>query len=353
GGSLALLKFAVGVLTGSLAMISEGIHSSLDFLATLVTWISVKAADVPADKTHHYGHGKIENLSAFGQAIMLLLTACWIAYESVSRLISPPELEVGGNWWVAIAVISLSIVVDFSRSRALSKAAKKYGSQALEADALHFSTEMLSSSIVLIVLLIIKFFGPEYAWTDPVGAILVAAVMLFTASRLGRRAFDVLIDRAPEGMENKVQQLIRTIPGVRDVARIRARQAGNSTFVDATIFVAPELDLAASHEISDSVELRVTEQFPNLDIVVHVEPTPFADNHADTIRQLAKSMNLNVHAIRIRNIRNRLYINCHVLLPSNTTLAQAHQLVSELEDRIRNQIPAIAEIDTHMEPAVE
>src|ERR1051325_4032124 len=150
GGTLALMKLVIGFLTGSLALISEGFHSSLDFGVTLVTWFSVHKADVPADEKHHYGHGKVENLSAFGQSILLFVTGIWIVREAYVHLVESAkpggaEQGAGTGWWAAIAVVALSLVVDLSRTMALSRAAKKFNSQALEADALHFGTELLSS----------------------------------------------------------------------------------------------------------------------------------------------------------------------------------------------------------------
>jgi cation diffusion facilitator family transporter len=352
GGTLALLKLAIGILSGSLALISEGIHSSLDFAVTLATWFSVKTADVPADHEHHYGHGKIENLSAFAQAMLLLVTAFWIVIEAYHHLTGElPKLDLGGGWWAAVAVVSVSLCVDFSRSRALGKAAKKFNSQALEADSLHFGTELLSSAAVLVGLLVVKFGGDRFAKADPLAAMFVAAIMIFTGLRLGRKAADVLIDRAPEGVEDEVQQLIKGVPGVRDVSRVRARQSGASTFVDATITVDPAIGLAAGHEISDGVELRVTEKFPNLDILVHVEPDAPPREHVKEVRSLAEGMQIGVHALRIRDIDGALHISFHAEFPPEMTLAAAHQRVTELEERIREKLPRVAEIHSHMEPA--
>jgi cation diffusion facilitator family transporter len=350
GGTLALLKLAIGFFTGSLALISEGFHSSLDFFVTLVTWFSVKTADVPADEQHHYGHGKMENLSAFAEAILLVLTGFWILWESYEHLAQGVKMKETPGLWAAIGVLAVSILVDLSRSRALYKAAKKFHSQALEADALHFGTELLSSTVVLLGLLTMKLGGEPFSWTDPAAAICVAAVMIFTAMRLGRRAADVLVDRAPEGLEAQMQELIRDVPGVRDVGRIRARQSGGSTFVDATITVDPAIDMAQGHQISDNVELRVTEKFPKLDIVVHVEPGTPAEDHTGAVRELAEGMKMQLHAVRIRDIDGRLYVNFHAEFPPEMTLAAAHTLVSELERRIRRRLPGVAEIDSHMEP---
>src|ERR1051325_4828288 len=148
GGALALLKLLIGIMSGSLALVSEGIHSSLDFLVTLATWVSVKNADEPADSEHHYGHGKIENLTAFAQALLLLVTAMWIIMQAINHLRGTPPPPPDYRWGLAVAVICISLVIDFTRSRALSRAAKKFNSQALEGDALHFGTELLSSAAV-------------------------------------------------------------------------------------------------------------------------------------------------------------------------------------------------------------
>jgi cation diffusion facilitator family transporter len=354
GGTLAVLKLSIGFLSGSLALISEGFHSTLDFGVTLVTWFSVKTADVPADREHHYGHGKIENLTAFAQAILLIVTGFFILKEAYSRLVNPADASPSlfdKGWYAAIAVVVISLIVDLSRSRALAKAARKFQSQALEADAIHFGTELLSSAAVLAGLLTVRIGGPRLAFADPLAAMFVAGIMIFTALRLGRRAADVLIDRAPEGLETQMRLLIRTVPGVQDVSRVRARQSGANTFVDATITVDPAIGLSAGHQISDNVEHRVTEKFPNVDILVHVEPGQDAQDHATLIRQLADAAKIHLHAIRIRDIHGGLYINFHAEFPPQTTLAEAHRQISLLEDAIQQRIPNIAEIESHLEPA--
>lgn len=350
---MTCFKLAVGLMTGSLALISEGIHSLLDFLVTLVTWFSVTIADIPPDEQHHYGHGKVENLSAFAEAILLLGTAVFIFIFAIESLISHKAPPPGPTWWIAIGVIVVSIFVDFSRSLALRRAAKKFNSQALEADALHFSTELLSSVAVLSGLLIYKLAGKDFAWADPVAAIVVACIMLYTSGKLGKRAADVLVDRAPERLERRLAATIRRVPGVCDVRRVRARQSGANTFVDATITVDRTLALSIGHQIADTVEHAVTESFHNLDIVVHVEPADAAGDEAAAIRDLASGMALRVHAIRVRSLNGQLFINFHTEVAPTMTIADAHQLVTELEDRIRRRLPQVAEIDSHLEPAVE
>jgi cation diffusion facilitator family transporter len=350
GGLLALLKIGVGIFSGSLALVSEGIHSSLDFLVTLATWVSVKNADVPADREHHYGHGKIENLTAFAQALLLLITGLWIIMQAINHLRGHQHPPIDYRWGLAVAVICLSIVVDLSRSRALSKAAKKFNSQALEADALHFGTELLSSLAVLLSLLLTRIGGEKFWMADPIAAIVVAIIMLITSARLGRRSADILIDRAPPGLEEEIHDMIEKVGGVREVSRIRARQSGAHTFVDATISVDPGIALAAGHEIADNAELRVTEKYPAIDILIHVEPAPPQESPDFIIRQAAEEMKIELHAIRIREIEGQMYINFHAELPPDMTLAAAHARVDELEEAIRSKLPGVADITSHIEP---
>jgi cation diffusion facilitator family transporter len=347
---LTALKLSVGIMTGSLALTSEGIHSLLDFLATLVTWISVRTSDRPADEQHHYGHGKLENLSAFGESIMLVMTGFWIVNDATARLIAGSARNGVMFHW-AILVIVISIAVDVSRSIALSRAAKKYASQALEADALHFTTELFSSGLVLLALILVQFGGRQFWWADPAAAIGVALVMIYIACRLAKRSADILVDRAPAGLEKQMQELIRRVPGVHDVPRVRTRQSGAATFVDATIKVDPNVTLQGGHEIASCVELAVTEAHPHMDITVHVEPAEVTNDDADVIRELAHGMGLALHALRIREISSRLYVNFHVELPAQMQLAEAHKKVTDLEERIRLRIPQVAEIDSHLEPA--
>lgn len=356
GGTLALFKLAIGILSGSLGLISEGIHSSLDFVVTLATWFSVKTADEPADREHHYGHGKIENLTAFAQSMLLLVTAVWIVVNAYHHLARREKLDLGGGWLAAIGVVAVSIVVDLTRSRALARTARKFKSQALEADALHFGTELLSSAAVLMGLILVKFGGEKFNTADSIAAMCVAAIMFFTALRLARRSADVLVDRAPEGVEQQVHDLIEGVAGVEQVLRVRARQSGARTFVDATITVNPTIGLQAGHEISDNVETRVTEKFPNSDVLVHVEPAVSAAGAADPaalVRKTAEDMNIRLHAVRIRELHGHLYIHFHAEFPPEMTLAAAHARVTELEEAVRGKLPAVADIISHIEPINE
>jgi cation diffusion facilitator family transporter len=348
--ALTILKLSVGIFTGSLALISEGIHGGIDLLATFATWLSVRVSDAPADEKHNYGHGKIESLSAFGQSILLTLTAIGIVAEAISRLVHRSTIEPPQHLSWAIVAIVVSMAVDTSRALALRAAARRYKSMALHADAAHFSTEIISSALVLVGLIMTREGSNRLAWADTAAAVGVACVMLYVAWHLANESADVLMDRAPEGLEADLQQIVRRVPGVRDVPRIRARVAGNRTFLDMTITVDPALAIEAGHAISSSVELALTEKIPSLDVLVHVEPADPTNDVADEIRSLAAGMRLQLHALRIREIHDRLYVTFHLELDPKITLAAAHAVVTSLEERIRQGIPRVAEIDSHLEP---
>ncbi len=345
---LTFAKLAVGFYSGSLAMISEALHSALDLLATVATWQSVRISDLPADKSHHYGHEKIEHLAAFTEGILLFLTALWIAKRATTEFFTPTPLPRTNIW--PFLVIAISLVVDASRSRALRRAGRQFSSAALSADARHYTVDLGASAVVLLSLLAIHFYGNQARWADPVGALLIAVIMLATAIHLARNSADALMDRAPDGLAPGVQETMRRVAGVCDVPRIRVRQSGTKSFVDATITVDPQTSIQEGHRIASSAELAATERFPALDITLHVEPASAGASHVEAIYDLAAGMGLPLHAVRVREINARLYINFHVELPPEMPLGEAHKTVTELEERIRMRLPAAAEVDGHLEP---
>ncbi len=348
--TLSLVKLVVGIMTGSLALLSDAIHSGVDSLATLITLISLQISDRPADATHNYGHGKVENLSAFAESITLGLAAIWIGWRAIALLTSahknPPDASL-----LAIAVVCVSMGVDGWRSLRLSWAARTFGSQALAASSIHFSMDLLSSAVVLVSLMLVRFGGPHFVLADSIGAIVVACVMILAGVRLGRQAIDVLVDRAPAGLEDRLQQALRRVIGVADVPRVRARQAGNRRFVDVTILVDPQVTIQEGHRIATLVEMAAAEIDPGIDITVHVEPGPADQGPVDMVYSLAQSLNLKIHAVHAFNIDGRLYLSFHVEFPAVDSVAKAHAAVSELENRIRMRLPAVAEINSHIEPA--
>ncbi len=264
---LVAFKMAVAAATGSLGILSEALHSALDFVAAAVTWVAVRLSDKPADNEHNFGHGKIENFSALIEALLLLATCVWIIYEAVSRLVGGhSEIEVG--FW-SFAVVITSILVDIGRSRALMKAAKKYKSQALEADALHFSTDIWSSAVVLFGVAG-SFFG--FYSADAIAALAVAIIVIWVSIRLSVRAVDELLDRAPDGLREKVSHLIGGVDGVIKSHDLRVRSSGGQYIIDVNIHVAPSLTIVEAHEISERIEKVLRSNIGKSIINVHVEP---------------------------------------------------------------------------------
>jgi cation diffusion facilitator family transporter len=260
-------KLIVGVATGSLGIISEALHSGLDLIAAVITYVSVSISDKPADRDHHYGHGKIENLSAFIETILLLITCVWIIYEAVHRLTKGnPHIEV--NAWSYLVVIS-SIIVDVTRSRALFRVAKKHNSQALEADALHFSTDIWSSAVVLLGLVCANF---GFYFADSIAALGVALIVLYVSFRLGKRSIDVLLDKVPESTYTKIEKTMKSIPEITHFHDIRIRTSGADTFVEVTIHVKPDLTIQQAHEISHNVEKGILKIVDRCEVHIHAEP---------------------------------------------------------------------------------
>ena len=260
------IKLVVGLVTGSLGILSEALHSGLDLVAAVITWVSVRISGKPPDRDHQYGHGKIENFSALVETFLLLITCGWIIYEAADRLIS-------GNTKIEVTIYSYivviaSIVIDIGRSRALYKVARKYDSQALEADALHFSTDIWSSAVVLLGLILARF---EFYFADSVAALLVAVIVLSVSWRLGKRAVDVLLDRSPDAVVKKVEAILDQSPVVR-YHDLRVRSAGAEQFIEVTVHVPAGSSLEQGHALSHLVEQNIRKALPRSFVHVHFEP---------------------------------------------------------------------------------
>lgn len=266
---LTATKLAVGLLTGSLGILSEAAHSGLDLLAALMTWIAVSTSDRPADADHTYGHDRIDNFSALFETVLLLATCVWIIYEAVQRLFFK-TVEVEVNVW-SFAVILLAIAVDFGRSRALARVAKRTRSAALEADALHFSSDIGSSLVVLVGLVFTHLGFPA---ADAIGAIGVSGFIIWISIRLGRQAVDALLDRVPVDHPQLARDAAGSVPEVLTVWDVRVRHAGAKHFVDLKVAIDPATPLAVAHAITEQVELAVRDVLHNADVVVHAEPAP-------------------------------------------------------------------------------
>jgi cation diffusion facilitator family transporter len=260
-------KLVIGILTGSLGLLSEALHSGLDLVAAVITYFSVRISDKPADREHNYGHGKIENFSALIETVLLLITCTWIIYEAIGRL-TTGKTHIEVNVWSYIVVIS-SIIIDLTRSRALYKVAKKHNSQALEADALHFSTDIWSSAVVFFGLICANF---GFFFADSVAALMVALIVLFVSYRLGKRAIDVLLDRAPKGTIEKVEQVLATYSDVRKYHSLKIRTAGADTFIKFNIHLDPDSSLRNVHELCDKIEKDLNALIPRSEVYIHAEP---------------------------------------------------------------------------------
>ncbi len=273
--ALTTMKLVVGLLTGSLGILAEAAHSGLDLIAALFTLIAVRISSRPADQEHLYGHGKIENLSALFETLLLLATCVWILYEAFRRLwLGKVVVEV--TFW-SFAVMFISIIVDFSRSRMLARAARKYNSQALEADALHFSTDIYSSAVVILGLALVALsnaipgMGTLHE-ADALAAIIVAGIVIWISLRLGRRTVQALLDAAPEGLQRQIVEAVESLPGVVDCHRVRIRSSGPQSFVDAHITVNGHKSLESVHSLTDRIEKLVQSMIPGADVTVHPEP---------------------------------------------------------------------------------
>ena len=265
--ALTSIKIIVGIWTNSLGILSEALHSGLDLVAAVITLFAVRVADKPADKTHNYGHGKVENLSALAETMLLFITCFWIFYEAVHRLITG-KTDIQVTFWSFLVVI-ISIIIDFSRSRALSKVAKKHNSQALEADALHFSTDIWSSSVVLIGLIFASF---GFFFADPIAALVVALIVIYVSYKLGRKAIDALLDRSPEESVEKIEVVLKSAKGITRYHDLKVRTMGAETLIEMNIHVTPGITIEAAHKISHDVEQEILSVIERCEVHIHIEP---------------------------------------------------------------------------------
>lgn len=351
---LVCLKTFLVWRTGSLGVLSEALHSGLDLVAAVITFLSVRVADRPADERHPYGHGKFENFSAFIETGLLVITAFYIIYEAFSRLFfhsvhMEPSLT-------AILILFVALLIDLTRARALNQVARKHTSEAIEADALHFSTDVWST-IVVIVGVVLVWAGnvwnrPWLAYADSLASLAVAGVILWVGSQLGRRTLDALLDVAPEGLHQEIMNAIGRMEGVLGVERVRVRRAGNRYFVDATVSVPRAAGLEQVHALTDAIEKRVGQIIPS-DVLVHTEPRAPRNEHLfEAIRAVAQRMDLAIHDIVAFQQDGDLFVELHLEVDENLSLRDAHRRATELEEAIRsmgNGGPKV-EVNIHIEP---
>jgi cation diffusion facilitator family transporter len=354
-GSAALLvslKAFLVLRTGSLGVLSEALHSGLDLLAAIITFLSVRMSDLPADEKHPYGHGKVENFSAFVETGLLILTAVYIVYEAFDRLffravhIQPSV--------TALLVLFCALAIDLTRARALSNVAKKHSSEALEADALHFATDVWSTTVVIAGIALVwageAWNLPWLVYADALAGLAVAGVILWVGSRLGRRTLDALLDAAPEGLQQEIARAVGRMEGVLDVDRVRVRRAGNRHFVDATVSVARTASLEQVHALSDAIEKRIGEIVPS-DVMVHAEPrAPQGEHLFEAIRAVAQRSGLAIHDVTALQQDGKLFIELHLEVDENLSLREAHRQATELEGEILKIRDGSADVNIHIEP---
>src|SRR5579884_3372370 len=346
------LKIFVGITTASLGILSEAAHSALDLVAATITLFSVRVSDKPADADHQYGHGKVENFSAFIETGLLLVTCVVIIYEAIRRLFFH-HVQIEPTL-AAFLTLLFSMAVDFWRSRALGTIAAKYDSQALQADALHFSTDIWSSGVVAFGLGLVymgrRWQVPWLADADPIAALFVAGVIMFVSTRLARRTVDALLDAAPAGARAKIIAALENIEGLLEIDRVRIRRAGNHYFADVSVGLARNVTFQRSGQLADEVTNTVHRVLPNADVVVRSIPRPAsAENIFDRVRAVATRHNLNVHDVSVQDVDGRLHVEQHLELDERLPLKDAHDRVSLMEHEIRDEVPEVSSILTHIE----
>ena len=344
--SMAAIKLVVGVAIGSLALISEALHSSIDLVATIVTWIVVRISDRPADNEHHYGHGKIESLSALGVIAMLYVLAGGIvvqAYVHLREGAPPPTLSA-----IPFVVLMADIGVNFWRARALHRTALDTRSQALAADALHFASDVLGSIAVIIGL---TLSGLGYAWGDAAAAIGVAVLISVLGLRLGRATIETLLDRAPEGAAERAGAAIKALPGVVDIERLRVRMVGPRHFVDVTAEVPRTYPIDRIDAIKQQAQEAVTAALGDADLTFTAIPVA-RDNESirERIMVIARNSGLAIHHVTVHDLGNKLTVSIDLEVDGEMPLVDAHAIAHRLEHSIRDEFGADAEVDTHIEP---
>jgi cation diffusion facilitator family transporter len=349
---LVSLKAFLVLRTGSLGVLSEALHSGLDLVAAVITFLSVRVSDQPADERHPYGHGKFENFSAFVETALLLITALYIIFEAFERLFfRSVHIEPSIT---AIIVLAFALIIDMTRAKALAGVVKKYPSEALEADALHFSTDVWSTMVVIAGIGLVwageTWNIPWLVYADALAGLGVAGVILWVGSQLGKRTIEALLDTAPQGLQQEIARAVSRMDGVLDVVRVRVRRAGNRHFVDATVSVPRTASLEQVHELTDAIEKRIGEIVPS-DVIVHPEPrAPKGEHLFEAIRAVAQRMGLAIHDLSAIQQQGTLFVELHLEVDENLSLRDAHRKATELEDGIRDLRGGPVDVNIHIEP---
>lgn len=352
------MKLGVGFYTNSLGILSEALHSGFDLLAALMTCFAVRMASRPADARHPYGHGKVENLAALAETALLLITCGWIIGEAVERLFYTATPVKPSLWGVLVMLISIAL--DVHRVRLLRRVAKKYNSQALEADALHFSSDILSSAVVLVGLLVIwcaQFLPEGSAWgpllhsADALAALAVSLIVLHACYDLSRKAVNALMDGGSDEMRQNIEAAALSVQGVTHVHSVRMRSSGAATFVDLTLCVPPRLSVEGGHRLAHEAEKVIQDAVPGADVTVHVEPHKGqeSDNPLLVLQNAAAEHDFSIHGVQILEAGQGMHVEVHAEMPGTLSLQEAHHRVTGFENDIVHLLPQV-EIVSHIEP---
>jgi cation diffusion facilitator family transporter len=344
---LTAAKAMVGLASGSLAILSEAAHSLIDLVATIMTYFAVRIGDRPADDEHHYGHGKVESISALAETALLFILSIYVVREAVHRLISADGHAIEASI-VAFAVMAGSILVDYLRARALYRMAEKTSSQALEADALHFSSDIWSSAAVIVGLGGVAL---GYPWMDAAAAIVVAIFICIAGWRLGRRTIETLTDTAPPGITERIRKVVEATPGVVATDRIRVRQVGPTLFVELAVAAGRGLPLDRVAALKADVERRLHEEVGPLEVATTVNPVALSNETViERVMVIARNRALAVHHVTVHAIENRLAVSLDLEVDGNLPLGTAHEIASGLENAVRDELGSEVEVETHIEP---
>jgi cation diffusion facilitator family transporter len=345
--ALTIGKGIVGLSTGSLAILSEAAHSLIDLAATLMTYYAVRIAAKPADAEHHYGHGKVENLSALAETALLFVLSGIVAWEASQRLFGGTGHAVEATP-AAFVVILASIAIDFSRARLLSRTAKETASEALAADALHFSSDMASSAAVLVGLVGLR---SGFAWADSAAALAVALFVCVAGWRLGRRTIDTLTDAAPEGVAERISTIARQVRNVVSVERVRARGVGATVFGEIEVGASRTLPLDRVAMLKSEIDAAVIKALPGAQISVSVVPRALErETVMERVMVIARNRGLAVHHVTVQAIGDRLSISLDLEVDGELSLLAAHDIADGLETAIRDEFGPAVEVETHIEP---
>jgi cation diffusion facilitator family transporter len=345
---LVAVKLVTGLVTGSLAFLAEAVHSGTDLVAALLTLFAVRVAVRPPDREHHYGHGKAEHLAALGESGFLILVSLFIAFVSVRRLIDGGGHDIDATWW-AFAVLAVVIAVDASRATVSHRAARRYQSPALAANALHFASDLAGSLAVLVGLGLVSA-GED--WADSAAALFVAVLVVLAALRLATQSVDVLMDRTATDADERIREALAQVDEQIEVRRVRVRHAAGRHFVDIVVGVPLDTGVSQGHAIADRIEDLVERALGGADVVVHVEPTEAEGDVRERATAAASAIPevREVHNVRVMRLPDGYELSLHVKLPRELSLEQAHNAVERLEQRVREEVPELRYVHTHIEP---